>query len=194
MWRFSVAEMRDTCNLVRGRGYGEFDKIEINGNEITAGVGAKLREIAYAARGANLGGLEWMEGIPAVVGGALRMNAGAMGGQTFDHVTSVRYLDREGNAHAKKRAELEVHYREFPLLKENFAISATFSDMPAKREQEGSVAIELEHAPATRRVRVAHRRALSLDDHVVGERHEIRDGGRLAVETTGRPTSVHEAE
>jgi UDP-N-acetylmuramate--L-alanine ligase/UDP-N-acetylenolpyruvoylglucosamine reductase len=114
---------------------GDFDKIDIDGNEITAGVGAKLKEIAYAARSVNLGGLEWMEGVPAAVGGALRMNAGAMGGQTFDHVTSVRYLDREGNAHTKKRDELQVHYREFPLLKENFAVSATFRAAPAAREQ-----------------------------------------------------------
>jgi UDP-N-acetylmuramate--L-alanine ligase/UDP-N-acetylenolpyruvoylglucosamine reductase len=114
---------------------GDFDKIDIDGNEITAGVGAKLKEIAYAARGVNLGGLEWMEGVPAAVGGALRMNAGAMGGQTFDHVTSVRYLDREGNARSKKRDELQVHYREFPLLKENFAVSATFRAAPAAREQ-----------------------------------------------------------
>jgi UDP-N-acetylenolpyruvoylglucosamine reductase len=76
-----------------------------------------------------------MEGIPAAVGGALRMNAGAMGGQTFDHVTGVRYLDAEGNLHNKKRDELEVHYREFPLLKENFAVSATFRATPSKREQ-----------------------------------------------------------
>jgi UDP-N-acetylmuramate--L-alanine ligase/UDP-N-acetylenolpyruvoylglucosamine reductase len=114
---------------------GDFDKIDIAGNEITAGVGAKLKEIAYAARGANLGGLEWMEGIPAALGGALRMNAGAMGGQTFDHVTSVRYLDPEGNFHTKKREELDVHYRDFPLLKENFAVAATFRATPAKREQ-----------------------------------------------------------
>src|SRR5713226_3995811 len=57
---------------------GDFDKIDIEGNEITAGAGVKLKEIAYATRGANLGGLEWMEGVPAAVGGALRMNAGAM--------------------------------------------------------------------------------------------------------------------
>ena len=114
---------------------GDFDKIDINGNEISAGVGAKLKEIAYAARSANLGGLEWMEGIPAAVGGALRMNAGAMGGQTFDHLTNIRYLDAEGNAHSKKRDELDVHYREFPLLKENFAISATFRANPSAREQ-----------------------------------------------------------
>jgi UDP-N-acetylenolpyruvoylglucosamine reductase len=114
---------------------GDFEKIEIDGNQITAGVGAKLKEIAYAARGANLGGLEWMEGIPAEVGGALRMNAGAMGGQTFDFVTSIRYLDRDGNSHTKKRDELQVHYRNFPLLKENFAVSATFRASPAQREQ-----------------------------------------------------------
>ena len=114
---------------------GEFDKIDIDGNEITAGVGAKLKEIAYAARAANLGGLEWMEGIPAALGGALRMNAGAMGGQTFDHVLSVRYLDRDGNTHTKTRNELEVRYRDFPLLKENFAVAATFRASAASREQ-----------------------------------------------------------
>src|SRR5437588_5121883 len=124
---------------IRGAGVhpcgGDFDKIDINGTEITAGVGAKLKEIAYAARGVNLGGLEWMEGVPAAVGGALRMNAGAMGGQTFDHVTQVRYLDAEGNLHTKKRDELEVHYRNFPLLKNNFAVSATFRAAPSARDQ-----------------------------------------------------------
>jgi UDP-N-acetylenolpyruvoylglucosamine reductase len=114
---------------------GDFDKIDIDGNEITAGVGARLKEIAYAARAADLGGLEWMEGIPGAVGGALRMNAGAMGAQTFEKVVRVRYLDSEGNAHDKNRDELEVHYRHFPLLEQNFAVSATFRGLPAPREQ-----------------------------------------------------------
>jgi UDP-N-acetylmuramate--L-alanine ligase/UDP-N-acetylenolpyruvoylglucosamine reductase len=114
---------------------GDFDKIDINGNEITAGVGAKLKEIAYAARGADLGSLEWMEGIPGAVGGALRMNAGAMGAQTFEKVVRIRYLDAEGNAHDKNRDELEVHYRHFPLLENNYAVSATFRATPAKRDQ-----------------------------------------------------------
>ena len=52
---------------------------------------------------AGIGGLEWMEGIPGEVGGALRMNAGAMGAQTFDNVVRVRFLDAEGNAHDEKR-------------------------------------------------------------------------------------------
>ena len=112
---------------------GDFDKIDVNGSEITAGTGVKLREVAYAARAANLGGLEWMEGIPGVVGGGLRMNAGAMGAQTFENVTRIRYLDSEGNPHVKNRDELEVFYRQFPLLENNFAISATFRAQPAER-------------------------------------------------------------
>jgi UDP-N-acetylenolpyruvoylglucosamine reductase len=112
---------------------GDFDKIEVNSSEITAGVGVKLREVAYAARAANLGGLEWMEGIPGVVGGGLRMNAGAMGAQTFESVTRIRYLDADGNPHVKNRDELEVFYRRFPLLENNFAISATFRAQPSER-------------------------------------------------------------
>src|SRR5438128_6478844 len=55
---------------------GDFDKMTIIDNEITAGVSVKLKEVAYAARGADLGGLEWMEGSPGGVGGGWRMNAG----------------------------------------------------------------------------------------------------------------------
>src|SRR5437868_13891219 len=105
---------------------GDFEKMEVDGCEITAGAGVKLRQVAYAARAANLGGLEWMEGIPGTVGGGLRMNAGAMGAQTFENVTRIRYLDAEGHLHVKNRGELEVFYRRFPLLEKNFAVSATF--------------------------------------------------------------------
>jgi UDP-N-acetylmuramate--L-alanine ligase/UDP-N-acetylenolpyruvoylglucosamine reductase len=120
--------------VVHPRG-GDFDKIQVNSSEITAGAGVKLREIAYAARASNLGGLEWMEGIPGAVGGALRMNAGAMGAQTFESVTRIRYLDAEGNPHLKDRDELEVFYRRFPLLENSFAISATFRTQPAERAE-----------------------------------------------------------
>ena len=114
---------------------GEFDKIEVSGNEITAGVGAKLKQIAYAGKAAGLGGVEWMEGIPGAVGGALRMNAGAMGAQTFENVVRVRYLDEEGNAHEKTTAEMEVHYRHVPSLDRNYAVSAVFKGTPAAAEE-----------------------------------------------------------
>jgi UDP-N-acetylmuramate--alanine ligase len=114
---------------------GDFDKIEVDGNEITAGVGAKLKEVAYAGKAAGIGGLEWMEGIPGAVGGGLRMNAGAMGAQTFENVVRVRYLDAVGNPHTKTRDELEVYYRNFPLLEKNFAVSAVFRGQPAPTEE-----------------------------------------------------------
>ena len=55
----------------------------MNGNEITAGVGLKLKKLTAVARNAGIGGFEWMEGIPGNLGGSLRMNAGAMGAETF---------------------------------------------------------------------------------------------------------------
>src|ERR1043166_5269742 len=113
---------------------GEFDKIDISGQEITAGVGVKMREVAYAARSAELGRLEFMEGIPGVVGGGLRMNAGAMGSQLFEYVVRLRYLDAEGNPHTQDRHELDVRYRDF-LLRNNYAVSATFRGVAASREE-----------------------------------------------------------
>jgi len=114
---------------------GDFDKIDINGAEITAGVGAKLKEIAYAGKSAGIGGLEWMEGIPGAVGGGLRMNAGAMGAQTFENVVRVRYLDAEGNSCTKTPDELDVRYRNIPELENNFAVSAVFRGNPAPVEE-----------------------------------------------------------
>ncbi len=109
---------------------GEFRKIEVKDGGITAGAGVKLKELAYAARDAGIGGLEWMEGIPGSVGGGLRMNAGAMGGETFRNVVSVRYLDPNCEIHTATPAELEVHYRDVPSLKNNYALSAVFRGQP----------------------------------------------------------------
>ena len=113
---------------------GDFDSVEVSGEEIRAGVGAKLKQVAYAGKSAGLGGLEWMEGIPGAVGGALRMNAGAMGSQTFENVVRIRYLDDEGNAHDKTPSELEINYRHVPSLERNYAVAAVFKGTPAAAE------------------------------------------------------------
>jgi UDP-N-acetylenolpyruvoylglucosamine reductase len=52
---------------------GEFKHLEVRDGQIMAGVGLRLKEVAYAARDAQIGGFEWMEGIPGNVGGSLRM-------------------------------------------------------------------------------------------------------------------------
>ncbi len=109
---------------------GEFRRIDVKGDYITAGAGVKLKELAYAARDGLIAGFEWMEGIPGQVGGALRMNAGAMGGETFRHVVGVRYVDEHGNFHTKTAADLEVHYRDVPSLERNYAVAAIFQGQP----------------------------------------------------------------
>ncbi len=114
---------------------GEFRKLELRDGRITAGVGVKLKEVAYAARDAQLGGFEWMEGVPGNIGGGLRMNAGAMGAETFDHVVSVRYVDRSGEFHTKTPEELDVHYRHAGALVDNFAVSATLKGAPSTSEE-----------------------------------------------------------
>ncbi len=127
---------------------GDFDKVEVAGVEITAGAGVKLKEIAYAGKREGIGGFEWMEGIPGAVGGGLRMNAGAMGVQTFENVVSVRYLDPEGNAHAKSPGDLEVHYRHVPTLVRNFAVAAVFRGHRARPEE---IAARMEESQKKRR-------------------------------------------
>lgn len=116
-------------------GRGEFKKVEVRGGQIMAGAGVLLRELAIAARDAQLGGFEWFEGIPGSVGGGLRMNAGAMGGETFRQVVSVRFVDRSGEFHTRMPSEMEVHYREVPTLKSNIAVSATFSGHPSTQPE-----------------------------------------------------------
>lgn len=114
---------------------GEFRKIEVRDGHITAGVGVKQKELAYAARDAQIGGFEWLEGIPGDVGGALRMNAGAMGGETFRQVVSVRFVDRDGRFHMKTPPEMDVHYRHCGTLVNNYAISATFVGAPSTADE-----------------------------------------------------------
>ena len=105
---------------------GVFGEFAVDGDNIRAGVGVRLKALSGAAITAGLGGFEWMEGIPGDVGGCLRMNAGAMGVEAFDQVERLRYADSEGNILEKTPAELEIHYRNVPLLRCNYALSAVF--------------------------------------------------------------------
>jgi UDP-N-acetylenolpyruvoylglucosamine reductase len=111
-----------------------FSRVEIAGERLRCGAGAKLKAVAVAARRHGLSGVEFLEGIPGSVGGALRMNAGAMGGATFDVVESVRLMDFDGNAREVTPEEMLVEYRGCPLLKNHVALGAVFQCTPAPRK------------------------------------------------------------
>jgi UDP-N-acetylenolpyruvoylglucosamine reductase len=104
----------------------EFSKIEIVGERLHCGAGAKLKNVSVEAKRNNLSGVEFLEGIPGSVGGALRMNAGAMGGATFDAVESVRVMDFDGNVRELAPKEMSVEYRSCATLKNCIALGAVF--------------------------------------------------------------------
>ena len=114
---------------------GAFSEISLGTRgEITAGAGVRLKKLASFAGGSGIGGFEWMEGIPGNVGGALRMNAGAMGIETFDQVVRVTFLDEDGVIRTRERDEITAHYRNVPELRRNFALQAVFKGKPDKPE------------------------------------------------------------
>ena len=80
-----------------------FSQIKVEGTDLHCGAGAKLKMVATQARDAGLTDLEFLEGIPGSVGGALRMNAGAMGGATFDVVKQIRLADPCGRIQDRDR-------------------------------------------------------------------------------------------
>lgn len=101
-----------------------FSQIKVEGEKIYAGAGARLKQIVAEAKKAEIGGLEFMEGIPATMGGALRMNAGIAEAWTYEVVESVRYMDFSGKIHEVSAKEIEVKYRSVPLFEKNIALSA----------------------------------------------------------------------
>jgi len=88
------------------------------------GAGLRLRELCSAACRMGESGFEFLEGIPGTVGGALRMNAGAMEGWMYDLVEEIHLLDRDGKLRVIPRADLRVEYRRCVELEEAIAIGA----------------------------------------------------------------------
>jgi UDP-N-acetylenolpyruvoylglucosamine reductase len=111
-----------------------FSRIEAESPLLHCGAGARLKAISAKARELDLAGLEFLEGIPGSVGGALRMNAGAMGSAALEVVTQVRFMDCTGDVHERNIAQVPVEYRSCPLFKTNIALGATFRGQPGAKE------------------------------------------------------------
>ena len=112
-----------------------FSRIEMERPYLRCGAGARLKAVSAKAREMELGGLEFLEGIPGSVGGALRMNAGAMGSAVLEMVTQVRFMDRAGEVQEWEIAQVPSEYRSCPLFRENIALGATFRGQPAAKEE-----------------------------------------------------------
>jgi UDP-N-acetylmuramate dehydrogenase len=74
----------------------------------------------------QLGPAAFFAGIPGTVGGALAMNAGAFGGETWTHVESVTTIDRRGDTRERPRSEFEIGYRTVRGAANEWFLGATF--------------------------------------------------------------------
>jgi len=115
--------------------HANFSKIEIDGERLRCGAGAKLKNVAVEAKRHGLSGVEFLEGIPGSVGGALRMNAGAMGGTTFDAVESVRVMNSVGDVCEFAPHQIAVEYRCCVTLKNHIALGTVFKCTLAPRAE-----------------------------------------------------------
>jgi UDP-N-acetylmuramate dehydrogenase len=89
--------------------FAELDRL--NDNEVWAGAGVACAKLAKQCIKWGLGPAEFFAGIPGTLGGALAMNAGAFGGETWRHVVSVATLDRNGIRRERPASDFAVGYR-----------------------------------------------------------------------------------
>ena len=114
-----------------------FSHIQNKGTRVTVGAGVALKELVKYCTARGLSGLEPMVGIPGQIGGGIRLNAGAWGGEVGDHLQSVRILDRFGVMERRQRDEITMGYRYTDLPSDVIIVEAQFGfseENPKKME------------------------------------------------------------
>ncbi len=91
---------------------------------IHVGVGVACAKVARMSVKAGLSGGEFLVGIPGTMGGALAMNAGAFGGETWNIVSSVETVNRQGQRIKRVASDFETTYRHVNLPRDEWFISA----------------------------------------------------------------------
>lgn len=93
--------------------HGTLDALErVSETSVHAGAGVACARIARQCIKWGLGPAEFFAGIPGTLGGALAMNAGAFGGETWSHVLGVETIDRHGKERTRSPTEYRIAYRE----------------------------------------------------------------------------------
>ncbi|MBN2029931.1 UDP-N-acetylmuramate dehydrogenase [bacterium] len=103
-----------------------FTHIHSKGYVVTVGAGVQLKTLLHYCTERGLSGLEHLVGIPAQIGGALNLNAGAYGGEIYQHVQSIHLLDKYATLELRKREDITAGYRETDLPSDSIVIEAQF--------------------------------------------------------------------
>jgi len=100
------------------------DEVEVIDDEIRAQAGVKLSTLSRIAAFHSLSGLEFAEGIPGSLGGAVVMNAGAYGGEIADVVVEVTAISLEGDIKKSKKEDIQWGYRHSVFQTNGYAVIA----------------------------------------------------------------------
>jgi UDP-N-acetylmuramate dehydrogenase len=111
-----------------GRAFGEV-KAEA-GHRVRAGTIVPDVKVARAAADAGIDGLSFYRGIPGSIGGALRMNAGAHGGETKDILIEARAIDPAGKIHVLSNADMGFTYRHCGIPDDWIFTEALYQGVP----------------------------------------------------------------
>ena len=115
---------------------GILQDFTVNDVSIDAEVGVYCSKLAKQAARAGLSGAAFLAGIPGTFGGALAMNAGAHGTETWSLVSQVTTIDRQGEIHHRTPVEFKVSYRHVETPMEEWFVSATLSLEKGDKEHE----------------------------------------------------------
>jgi UDP-N-acetylmuramate dehydrogenase len=115
-----------------GRGFNE---VKIEDHRVTVGTAMLDVMVARAAQAAGVAGLAFLSGIPGTVGGALRMNGGAYGGETKDILIEARGVDRQGNLRNFSNGEMGFSYRHCGVPDDVIFTTAVFQGRAGEPEQ-----------------------------------------------------------
>jgi len=112
----------------------------VDSHTLCVQAGVSCAKVARFAAQAGLGGSEFLAGIPGTFGGALALNAGAWGGETWALVQSVETLDRQGQQHHRTLVDYEIGYRSVKGPPNEWFVMATLK-LTSKPTQEGQAQI-----------------------------------------------------
>ncbi len=172
---------------------------------VHVGAGVACAIVARMSVKAGLSGGEFLAGIPGTMGGALAMNAGAFGGETWNIVRGVETVNRQGQRIKRDASEFETAYRYVNLPEDEWFISAELilagdedangperiqallnkraESQPTGKASCGSVFRNPENDYAARLIEVSGLKGQSIGDAVVSEKHAnfiINSGGATA--------------
>ncbi len=113
------------------------DLEQIDSHRVRVGSGVPCTQLARQCLRWELGPSEFFAGIPGTIGGALAMNAGAHGSETWERVESVRTIDRQGEIRERTPSDYSVGYRTVSGPANEWFLEATMAfdpDVPASKE------------------------------------------------------------